>query len=494
MAIGDSFMSSVVNNSQKNKDKVQSNKVNYNMTGKTSSSNVSPTASINTDLNSAASQASKSLPNPLGTGGNNGSSRSSGSGSGSGSGSYSAPSNVASTPKVSYDDTDDEVDYTTAIAQAVKEALAAATKQSQANYSAYESKIADLQDEITAQQKAYDTAQQQQALALQAARDSAVSDLNAQKTDVTNDYNDMYRQLYLQKMNAEKNINQQLAAQGVTGGQSESTLLGMNTNYSDALRQGKQGETKAQSELDQAITNANLATDKDIASSAAENAIAKANSYTEALQNAINQYNTMYQYQTAQDSENRNYNYQLAMSMLNSGVMPDDTTLSSAGINKSDAQSIVNAYSVAAAQKASSGGSGSGSSSNKYNGSIDNAYANYLAGTASADQINALYDAYEIGSRSQSDLNKVLSAMGMKTPTATSKQSQATGESVLSGYTTGTNYGTVYNNVSSALRNKTMSKSDLRDYVNEANQAGLLNSASSNSSQYKALMNLIDQY
>jgi len=271
-------------------------------------------------------------------------------------------------------------------------------------------------------------------------------------------------------MNSQKNINQQLASQGVTGGQSESTLLGLNTNYSDALRQGKQSETKAQSELDQAITQAKLAADKDIASSTAENAIAKANAYVTALQNAIAQANTMYQYQMAADSENKSYAYQYAMNMLNSGIMPDDSTLSNAGINKTDAQSIVNAYSLAANQnnggyKGSNYGTGS-------NVSLDNAYAKYLAKIATSDDMNALYNEY--GVTNSVELDKVLDEMGMKTPNAT--------------YTT---FSQVYNNVINGISGGE-SKETVMNYLNDALQNGLVSSDGGLKSQYYTIKKAIE--
>ena len=45
-------------------------------------------------------------------------------------------------------------------------------------------------------------------------------------------------QLYIDRMNNQKEIDQRMAAQGITGGAAESTLLGLGTQYEDALRQG----------------------------------------------------------------------------------------------------------------------------------------------------------------------------------------------------------------------------------------------------------------
>ncbi|MBR2927565.1 MAG: hypothetical protein IKC24_00200 [Oscillospiraceae bacterium] len=84
---------------------------------------------------------------------------------------------------------------------------------------------------------------------------------NAKKDAVNHSYADMFRQLYIDRENARKNIDQQMAAQGVTGGAAESTLLGLNTRYQDALREGEQSRIGAISELDQAILQAQLTGD-----------------------------------------------------------------------------------------------------------------------------------------------------------------------------------------------------------------------------------------
>ena len=78
----------------------------------------------------------------------------------------------------------------------------------------------------------------------------AVGSLQDQKRDTETSYANMFRQLYLNKMKSQKNIGQQLAAQGKTGGAAESTMLGLDTSYSDALRQGEQGRIGALGDLD----------------------------------------------------------------------------------------------------------------------------------------------------------------------------------------------------------------------------------------------------
>lgn len=86
----------------------------------------------------------------------------------------------------------------------------------------------------------YDQIAAQQQAAQQAAVDQAVNQLTGQKTGIEQSYEDLYRQLYLDRRRAEKNLPQQLAAMGITGGLAEGTALGIQTDYTDALRQGEQ--------------------------------------------------------------------------------------------------------------------------------------------------------------------------------------------------------------------------------------------------------------
>lgn len=116
----------------------------------------------------------------------------------------------------------------------------------------------------------------------------AVNDLQAQKTQTEQNYSDLFRQLYRQKKNAQKNIGQQMAAQGVTGGGAESTMLGLETGYSEALRLGQQERIDAQNELDRAITDARLTGDIQNAQIAADNIRDRTNSYAGVLQSLIN--------------------------------------------------------------------------------------------------------------------------------------------------------------------------------------------------------------
>jgi len=269
----------------------------------------------------------------------------------------------------------------------------------------------------------YRAAQAAQKAAIQAAVDQSVNSLNAQKTTTTQDYADAYRQLYLNNMKSQKNIGQQMAAQGVTGGASESTLLGLNTNYEDNLRQGKVAEQNALNELEQAIINAQLSGSIEAANTNATTAQNNANAYLTAWQNAL----TEQQMEASANSENRQYNYQMAMAMLQAGSMPSDQLLLNAGISKADAQTIV--AQVAASKIAS----GSNNSSNtkkqttdtgvmKYGEWGDNEVAytadqnvkNYVANGDKSGAIAVLYGLYKDQTIDSKVLNRLIQKYGLK--------------------------------------------------------------------------------
>lgn len=187
----------------------------------------------------------------------------------------------------------------------------------------------------------------------------AVGSLQDQKRDTETSYANMFRQLYLNKMKSQKNIGQQIAAQGKTGGAAESTLLGLDTSYSDALRQGEQGRIGALGDLDRAITDAELTGDIANAELAAANAKERTDSYADVLRDLMDRYDQQNAQNAAyerEDADNaRAYAYKTAMQLLQSGSMASDELLESAGISKADAQAMVAAV---AAQKATAKSSG----------------------------------------------------------------------------------------------------------------------------------------
>lgn len=152
--------------------------------------------------------------------------------------------------------------------------------------------------------KGYDAAGAQQQAALDAAVRQAVLGLTGQKDDLEQQYSDLYRQLYINRRMAEKNLPQQMAAMGYTGGLTESSALGLQTAYTDALRQGEQEKLGTLNEIDRAIADARLTGDINKAQQAAQLALDRLSAYGNVI-DAIQQQNNWaaeFGYRQAQDA------------------------------------------------------------------------------------------------------------------------------------------------------------------------------------------------
>lgn len=149
----------------------------------------------------------------------------------------------------------------------------------------------------------YSSASAQQEAAQRAAIEQAVNDLSGQKTGIVQSYDDLYKQLYLERRRAEKNLPQQLAAMGISGGMSESSALGIQNSYANALAQGEQEKLNTLNDIDQAIANARLTGEIGIAQQAAQLAMDKLNAYGSYVNGLMNQqqYYNNFQYQQGRD-------------------------------------------------------------------------------------------------------------------------------------------------------------------------------------------------
>ena len=94
-------------------------------------------------------------------------------------------------------------------------------------------------DDYNAQKKVQeDFLKQQQAneaKKLQNQVNKTISQLEATKNQYGQTYQDNAQQAYIQKMQAQRDLPQQLAAQGISGGLSESGTIALNTAYGNQL-------------------------------------------------------------------------------------------------------------------------------------------------------------------------------------------------------------------------------------------------------------------
>ena len=222
------------------------------------------------------------------------------------------------------------------------------------------------------QQNQSDLLNRQYAAALEAAK----GNLDSQKEQVNQQYDDLARQLYIQRRMNERDLPQQMAAMGYTGGITESSALGLQTSYADALRQGETQRINTIANLEQAIRQAELEGNRELAaqlSSLAQNTMGL---YADALAQIQSQANTnrQFQYQQMQDAmSQRNWNQQfvynqeqdkldretaqkqfeqqqqaqkeselnnLALQLMQYGIVPDTATLVKMGYTQQQAQQL----------------------------------------------------------------------------------------------------------------------------------------------------------
>lgn len=222
------------------------------------------------------------------------------------------------------------------------------------------------------QQSQSDLLNRQYAAALEAAK----GNLDSQKEQVNQQYDDLARQLYIQRRMNERDLPQQMAAMGYTGGITESSALGLQTSYADALRQGETQRINTIANLEQAIRQAELEGNRELAaqlSSLAQNTMGL---YADALAQIQSQANTnrQFQYQQMQDAlSQRNWNQQfvynqeqdkldretaqkqfeqqqqaqkeselnnLALQLMQYGIVPDTATLVKMGYTQQQAQQL----------------------------------------------------------------------------------------------------------------------------------------------------------
>ena len=118
--------------------------------------------------------------------------------------------------------------------------------------------------------------------ALEAQIDRAVARMEAQRPKIQQQYEDSQRQAYIQSMQAKKNLPQQMAAMGMTGGAAESSMLDLENQYGNARNGYQQSYNNALEDLDAQIN--------DVYASGVENQAALEQQYRQLLAEYQNNY------------------------------------------------------------------------------------------------------------------------------------------------------------------------------------------------------------
>lgn len=140
----------------------------------------------------------------------------------------------------------------------------------------YEDAMSDLQNR-------YDKLAEQQQQANALAVKQGQQRLENQKYGINQTYDDSARQAYIANMQSRKNLPQQLAASGSTGGATETANLGLQTSYENNLSNINMNRANALNDIDNAIVE--LQNNGDL--TAAQNAITNSQQALSAYQNLM---------------------------------------------------------------------------------------------------------------------------------------------------------------------------------------------------------------
>lgn len=254
----------------------------------------------------------------------------------------------------------------------------------------------------------YDDYADQMKSAIQASVDQAVKGYQGQ-IDTTNEQSDdMARQAWVAKRLAEKNLGQQLSASGYAGGMADSQKISLESNYQGQLTEIEKQRLQTVKDLEAAITNAQLTGDMQTAQQLAtmlQQIESEWNSYVQSQKqmDASNYWNQKqldnqnYWKEQEMATQNKGDAYTRALTLISQGFMPDDETLTAAGITRAAAQQKLDQ------QLAVAGGTGS----DEYTPRKTPASGGYNNGSLTMDQVKQLQQALGVtadglwGSRSQ---------------------------------------------------------------------------------------------
>lgn len=145
----------------------------------------------------------------------------------------------------------------------------------------YEDAMAEIQNR-------YDNIAQQQQQANALAVKQGQQRLENQKYTINQSYDDSARQAYIANMQGKKNLPQQLAMSGATGGATETANLGLQTSYENNLTNINTNRANALNDIDNAIIELQNNGDLTAAQQALDNSQQALSAYQNLMANKIN--------------------------------------------------------------------------------------------------------------------------------------------------------------------------------------------------------------
>ena len=215
--------------------------------------------------------------------------------------------------------------------------------------------------------------------ATQAKVDQAVKAYQDQIEQTNTDSAELARQAYIAKMQSQRNLPQQLSAAGYSGGMADTQKLQLETGYQNNLNDIETQRASTVKQLQSAITNAQLSGDMEAASQLSTQLATMQNQWDSNKQNLAAQNASNYFSQQSLDQSAKETALSQVTGMLQLGVMPDNTTLATAGISSTQAAALLNAY-----KTASTTGTTLSTSSTKSSSSGSSSTASTASGTSTA--------------------------------------------------------------------------------------------------------------
>jgi hypothetical protein len=161
---------------------------------------------------------------------------------------------------------------------------------------------------MSALNSAYDNQLSSLSNNLNETRNQLANQYNRSKQNIADDAAASLKQAYINKLQSERNLGQQMSAQGLTGGATETTMANMLNNYGNARNEINTTQNRNLSNLEGNYSD-NLSQAKQAYNSAVANANLQKAQQAMQLENALanNQISALGDYQSLMQRENQNY-------------------------------------------------------------------------------------------------------------------------------------------------------------------------------------------
>jgi len=174
----------------------------------------------------------------------------------------------------------------------------------------YEQYMAEMQQK-------YDSLNSQIANSNQLAVNQGVDRLNSQRSNINQGFDENARQAYVSSMQAKNALPQQLASQGINGGATETSMLGLNTNYENNLNSINTNRQNSLLDIDNSIIDLKNSGSLNTAQQTLQNNQAALSAYQNMLNSSAGYNQWLTEYNSNRDDTEYNQNYQSGRDQVN---------------------------------------------------------------------------------------------------------------------------------------------------------------------------------